>query len=211
MHNFFVISRNFEISFLKRNKLDKVKETFQKKIDLIINWNMNASIEIKKLYRIRNAEIDQKLKEAFTLKESFINGARDSIDTSKLQSDKSLQLMTKSTNLIDEKFNITVSDLREKMITAKYDMSDKLEELKNQINDSKINLNEVENLLIDLHRVVCADPLTQLENIENNLEDKCSKDSLFSAYKMVLYINKTFESVYLKKEIEIKENLTKVC
>ena len=43
--------------------------------------------------------------EAFTLKESFINGARDSIDTSKLQSDKSLQLMTKSTNLIDEKFN----------------------------------------------------------------------------------------------------------
>ena len=71
---------NIELFNLKkvliRIKIEKLKEDVNEKKLLEMNWNLNSSktSRIKEFYIKNNLEIDDLLKTAINLKESYING-----------------------------------------------------------------------------------------------------------------------------------------
>lgn len=183
---------------------------FKKRNDIINGWNLNATLEIRRLYEIRNAEVDEQLKIALTLKESFLNGASASIENSKQVSDKALQQIKESSSQIEKNFNYTFFELKDKLSATKFDIEFKLDRLKDNVNSSKHHLDEVEASLVKLNTIVCAErTLDQLEDMERNFYD-CSDDSLYSKYHQIVKLNQTFESLKLSKEQEIKSNLTEI-
>jgi hypothetical protein len=183
---------------------------FKKRNDIINGWNLNATVQIKNLYEIRNREVDEQLKIALTLKESFLNGATASIENSKQVSDKALHQIKESSNQIEKNFNYTFFELKDKLSATKFDIEFKLDQLKEIVNSSTHQLDEVENSLVKLNSIVCVErTFDQLRDIERNFYD-CSDDSLYSKYYQITQLNQTFESLKKTKEQEIKSNLTEI-
>jgi hypothetical protein len=183
---------------------------FKKRNDIINGWNLNATIQIRNLYEIRNREVDEQLKIALALKESFLNGATTSIENSKSVSDKALYQIKESSNQIQKNFNYTFFELKDKLSATRFDIDFKLDQLKENVNSSKHRLNEIEDSLVKLNTIVCAErTVDQLGDIERNFYD-CSDDSLYSKYNQIIQLNQTFESLKKTKEEEIKSNLTEI-